>query len=204
MSEPIDEITVQRINIVDADGKLRLAISNKSKFPAGSIDGRELQPPGGRGPGMLFFNEDGDECGGLIFAGDGESGAAGGALLFDRLKQDQTLGMMYVEESGKHSQGFYVWDRPDTALPEFVDKVREIEAISNEDERKRRFEDFYSKGPAGAPRLFAGRERDGSSCILLMDSMGRPRIRLAVEADDNPVIDVLGADGEVTWSLITH
>lgn len=204
MAEHFDEITVQRINIVDEDGKLRLALSNKAKFPEGTIDGRVLQRAGSRGPGLLFFNDDGDECGGLIYSGDRESRTAGAAMLFDRLKQDQAVGLMYQEAEGQYGQGLFIWDRPDTPLPELVDEMQAIEKIEDEDERNRRMKEVRTSGKGGTSRLFAGRDGDGSSILLLSDSKGRPRIRIAVDADDNPVVEVLDASGNVTWSLATQ
>lgn len=204
MAQEFDEITVKRINIVDDDGKLRLSISNKSQFPEGTIDGKVLQPAGSRGPGLLFFNDDGDECGGLIYSGDGESGTAGAALLFDRLKQDQALGLMYQEGGGRYGHGLFVWDRPDAPLPEYVAQMEEINSIEDEEERKRRTAELHKDGKSGASRLFAGRDGDGSSAVMLMDSTGKPRIRIAVDAQDQPVIEILDPEGEVTWSLETQ
>jgi hypothetical protein len=201
MSEDFEEITVQRINIVDEDGKLRLALSNRSKFPEGTMDGRVLQPSGARGPGLVFFNDDGDECGGLIYAGDRESRTAYAQLVFDRLKQDQAIGIMYQEGDGGYGQGLHVWDRPATSLVDEADRMKQIEAIPDEEERQRALAKPRESGEIAASRFFAGRAGDGSSCILLMDSKGRPRIRIAVDASDNPVIEVLDAKGEVTWSM---
>lgn len=203
MPEHFDEITVQRINIVDADGKLRLALSNAARFPEGTIDGRVVQPAGSRGPGVLFFNDDGDECGGLVYSGDKESRTAGAGILFDRLTQDQVVGLMYEEAEGRYSQGLIIWDRPDTPLTELVDDMQEIEKLEDGDEKDRRLKELKSSGKAGTSRLFAGRDGDGSSVLLLSDSEGKPRIRIAVDADDDPVIEVLDAGGNVTWSLAT-
>ncbi len=41
----LGEITVERINVVDADGTLRLVISNKDRMHPGVIAGRTLQRP---------------------------------------------------------------------------------------------------------------------------------------------------------------
>lgn len=200
MSEVFEEISAQRINIVDEDGKVRLALSNRARFPEGTIDGRVLQPAGARGPGILFFNEDGDECGGLIFSGDGGSRTAGAALLFDRLKQDQAVGIMYEEAAGRYGQGLFAWDRPATPITDSVDRLREIEEIADEDERRRRRQELRDSGDLGVQRLFVGRDGDGSICLMLSDSKGTPRIMIAVDEDDNPVMSMLDREGEVVWS----
>ncbi len=48
--------------------------------------------------GMLFYNDHGDENGGLIFSGGLVNGKAnnGGSLTFDRYHQDQTLQLLSV------------------------------------------------------------------------------------------------------------
>src|SRR5687767_14546628 len=63
-----DELTVGRINVVDANGALRLVISNKDRMHPGMMDGKLIDRPRPVA-GMLFFNEEGDEVGGLTFTG---------------------------------------------------------------------------------------------------------------------------------------
>src|ERR671915_1632628 len=67
-----DEIDVERINIVEKDGKLKMVISNGERQHPGIIDGRMLSRK--RPPGMLFFNEKGDEVGGFGFNGGLKNG----------------------------------------------------------------------------------------------------------------------------------
>jgi hypothetical protein len=78
------EIGVERINIIEKDGKLKMVISNGERQHPGVVDGKMLSRK--RPPGMLFFNEKGDECGGLSFDGNQKDGKAnaGALLAFDR------------------------------------------------------------------------------------------------------------------------
>src|SRR5579875_3514747 len=64
-----EEITVRRINIVEPDGTLRMVISDKSLFPGIIIKGQEHPHPNRKTAGMIFFNDEGTENGGLIFGG---------------------------------------------------------------------------------------------------------------------------------------
>jgi hypothetical protein len=50
-----EEITVERINVVDKAGHNRLVISNDSRMPGPMQRGQLLAPNGGR-TGMLFYN----------------------------------------------------------------------------------------------------------------------------------------------------
>jgi len=67
-SANFDQITVHRINVVEPDGTLRLVISNHAALPGIIVHGKE-QPFPRPQAGMLFYNDEGSENGGLIFGG---------------------------------------------------------------------------------------------------------------------------------------
>src|SRR5215467_1184094 len=71
--QKFDEITVQRMNVVDANGTLRLVISNKDRMHPGVMDGKLINRPRPVA-GILFFNDVGDEVGGLSFSGQEVNG----------------------------------------------------------------------------------------------------------------------------------
>ena len=60
--QKFEEIDVERINIVEKDGRLRMVISNAQRQHPGSVDGKIIPRENGRSAGMIFFNERGDEC----------------------------------------------------------------------------------------------------------------------------------------------
>src|SRR5580698_4358833 len=72
--QSFDEITVHRINVVEREGTLRMVISNKTEFPGIIIKGKETPHPDRSTAGMLFFNDEGTENGGLIFGGSKDKG----------------------------------------------------------------------------------------------------------------------------------
>jgi len=82
-----EQITVQRINIVEPDGTLRMVISNHAELPGIVVHGKE-QAFARPQAGMLFYNDEGSENGGLIFGGHqnakGEVEDSGGSLSFDK------------------------------------------------------------------------------------------------------------------------
>src|SRR5437667_5527281 len=63
------ELDVERINIVEPDGKLRLVISNRPRSIGPIYKGQPFGYPGGGRPGLIFFNDEGTENGGLTFTG---------------------------------------------------------------------------------------------------------------------------------------
>jgi hypothetical protein len=90
--QTFDEITVHRINVVEPDGTLRMTISNKAVFPGIVIKGKETPHPDRTTAGMLFFNDEGTENGGLIFGGSKDKDGkvtSYGHLSFDQYEQDQ-------------------------------------------------------------------------------------------------------------------
>lgn len=66
-----DVIQVHRIDVVEPDGTLRMVISNKNRLPPVIVKGKEHPEFGEPRPqaGMLFYNDEGSENGGLIFGG---------------------------------------------------------------------------------------------------------------------------------------
>src|SRR5215472_2091605 len=64
-----DEINVRRINFVDPNGTVRLILSNKTDAPGLIIRGKEYPHPDRKTAGVIFFDDEGTENGGLIFGG---------------------------------------------------------------------------------------------------------------------------------------
>src|SRR5688500_12775084 len=59
------EITVERLNVADKNGQLRMVMANAERMPDPIINGKAFKTE--RTPGMIFYNGLGDENGGLIF-----------------------------------------------------------------------------------------------------------------------------------------
>src|SRR5438045_8511141 len=96
------------------------------------VDGKTLSRK--RTPGMIFFNERGDECGGLTFEGNLKDGKAGASasLTFDKFRHDQTVGIQHLEgDNGQYYAGLRVWDRPDASLGPVIEKRVPIEKRSD-------------------------------------------------------------------------
>lgn len=200
-NQKFEEIDVERINIVEKDGKLKMVISNAERQHPGTIDGRTLARK--RPPGMLFFNEMGDECGGLSFNGspkDGK-GSASALLAFDRFRQDQTVGIQYGESNGQYYAGLRVWDRPETSLGPVIDKLVEIEKMKDGPEKTEAMQKLREMAGGAAERVMIGRDREQAAVVRLSDAKGKPRIKLYVDAAGVPKLDFLDETGKVTFSL---
>ena len=63
------EIDVERINVVEKNGNLRMVISNRERSIGPIYKGKPFGYAGGTRPGIIFFNDEGTENGGLTFTG---------------------------------------------------------------------------------------------------------------------------------------
>jgi hypothetical protein len=112
--QSFDEIQVHRIDIVEPDGTLRMVISNKDRLPPVIVEGVEHPEFGEPRPqaGMLFYNDEGSENGGLIFGGHknekGEVVDSGGSLSFDKYGAKQIVQLAGVDDVTDHFAGLAV------------------------------------------------------------------------------------------------
>ncbi|MEH7402650.1 hypothetical protein V7148_16850 [Gottfriedia acidiceleris] len=198
-------INVENINIVDKDGTVRMRIFNNENIPPAIMDGKDFLP-GHRQKdpiaGLMFYNGEGDECGGLIFGskkdelGNYESYAS---LTFDQYKQDQVVQMHYIDENEQRNYGISIYDRPNTPLPDLVERTHKIQNSElTEPEVDRELENIW-KG--NTPRAFMGKNSIGEITVQLSDSKGKPRIRMVVDENDIPRMEFLDGDGKVTYKI---
>ena len=114
----VEEIDVQRINVREPDGTLRMVIANRSRLPGVIVSGKEQPPVDRPQAGMLFYNDEGSENGGLIFGGrkntKGEVTDSGGSLSFDQYGGNQIVQLIGVHDSTDHIVGLLISDT-DTA-----------------------------------------------------------------------------------------
>ncbi|MCD9028239.1 hypothetical protein LDO26_08450 [Luteimonas sp. BDR2-5] len=197
-----EEIDVQRLNLREPDGTLRYVLSSSAKFPGAIIKGTEYPHPRPQA-GMLFYNDEGSEVGGLIFAGSRDADgkvSSGGSLTFDRYEQDQIVQIIGLDEDGRQVAGMQVSDRPDRSIVEHFTEQARLEAMPAA-ERDALLRERSEAGHYGAGRLFVGRSMSGNAVLQLSDGEGQPRMRMSVARDGTASLDFLDADGEVVRSL---
>ena len=130
--EKFTEIDVERINVMEPDGKYRMVISNRPRSIGPIYKGKPFGYEGGGRPGIIFFNDDGTENGGLTFAGTrGPDGTidASTHMSFDQFNQDQVLNLDYSDRNGRRRVGISMLDRAQTDIYDLVaerDSIRKI------------------------------------------------------------------------------
>ena len=169
-STSLGEINVERINVVDKDGTLRMVISNRDRMHPGVMDGVTIDRPRPVA-GMLFFNEHGDEVGGLTYTGQvtGTTRRANAGLMFDQLKQDQTIGISYSDNNGQRTAGFNVWDRSDKPLSELITALNAANKIEDRAKRDAALASIRSTAPPGPRRVFLGKTTERAATMTLSD-----------------------------------
>lgn len=200
--EKFEELTVQRLNVVDANGTLRLVLAGKDRMHPGVLDGKVIErarPVAG----LIFFNDEGDEVGGLTVTGQERDGVrrASALIAFDQLNQDQTVAMSYSEQNGQRSAGFTVWDRPDTPLSELIEKLNAANRLTDAAARDKAVQAARASVPPSPRRLFVGKNPDRAAVVSLADAGGKPRLNLRVDAGGRAVIEFLDPAGNVTHRI---
>ena len=169
----LKEITVERINVVEPNGTLRMVISNHARLPGIVVRGKE-QPFARPQAGMLFYNGEGSENGGLIFGGRrnsrGEVVDSGGSLTFDKYEANQIVQLAGVDDKEDRFAGLTIADSP--------------------------------TGSEVHRRVWVGRRDDGTASLALMDASGRKRIVMQVAATGATSLSFLDASGKVVKQLV--
>lgn len=190
----VDELTVHRINVQEADGRVRMVLSNGERLPGATIRGKEYDPHRSHA-GLIFFNDEETESGGLIFGG--RDGRQSGSLTFDAYEQDQVVQVLGCDGPEGIVAGVVVSERPRRSIAEDLDAVDRPRA---EEQSSEVIDDQMEGRERGRPRGFFGHRR-GEAAVELADGKGRARLRPTVAANGNAAIQFLDEQGEVISSL---
>jgi hypothetical protein len=167
-----DEVQVHRIDIVEPNGTLRMVISNRDRLPGVIVNGKESPPSDRPQAGMLFYNNEGSENGGLIFGGHrnekGEVVESGGSLSFDKYGASQIVQLAGVDDKDDRFAGL--------AISEYNGRNRDR-------------------------RVWVGRTDDGTASVSLMGADGKKRIVMQVTSDGTPSLTFLDDTGQVIQRL---
>lgn len=202
------EIDVERINIIEKDGTLRLTMHNRERAPDVIMGGKTFSRSGGNRAGLMFYNDDGDENGGLALhtsrRADGTY-SAGGSIMFDQYKQDQAIGIAYSDNNGRRSAALRVWDRPDTPILPMAERLEPLKKMPDGPRKDSLLAaaraEFRAAGLGGAERVTVGKLQDKSAAVVLADGKGNARLRMVVAHDGAARIEFLDAAGRVVRTL---
>lgn len=167
-----ERLSVERLDIVDADGQARVVLANQQRFPPPMLNGqtfkRAVTPAG-----LVFYDRKGNEVGGLALT-DVEGGKVS-ALAFDNPNMDAIGLMTRIGADGEPiSSGLQI----NQAVPS---QVKVLDAARQ------------------AKRRIAIQNAGNDAEILMADAQGRDRIVMRVDREGQARIEVLDADGKVLF-----
>ncbi|MDW9379679.1 hypothetical protein [Chryseobacterium sp. JV558] len=209
--EKFSEIDVERINIVEKDGTVKMIITNVGKFPNGEdkINGSPTNKTRKKRSGMLFFNEDGIECGGFIYDGQkNKNGHSSGlSLTYDQYDGDQVMQLLTQDykkgDKRVVASGLYFNDRPSKESQIKTGEIfAELDQIKDQGAARKKYKEYEQQGLiGGAPRMMLGKTKDEQNGLFLFDSKGQPRARFCVDKNNEAKLDFLDDKGNVTASF---
>ncbi|WP_196890453.1 hypothetical protein [Aureivirga marina] len=202
-------IDVERINVVEKDGTVKMVITNMEHFPVDgdTINGRNNHDRKKRA-GMLFFNEDGIECGGFIYDGaKNEKGhSAGLSLTYDQYDGDQVMQLLStdVKEDGKRKRynSLVFNDRNDNESQEMMEKLNaELAAIKDPKLRRKRWKELRKEGYfTGIRRVALGQFYGEQNGLFLFDKKGKPRAKFCIDRNNEVKLIAFDEKGNVVGS----
>jgi hypothetical protein len=205
--EKFTEIDVERINVVEPDGHYRMVISNRPRSIGPIYKGKPFGYAGGTRPGIIFFNDEGTENGGLTFTGkqsaDGRVQAST-HMSFDQFNQDQVLNLDYGDDGARRQVAITMLDRQRADIYDFVMRRDSIMKIADTVVRAAALRAMVAPRdgvPFQAQRVFLGRNPQKAAALVLSDPNGRPRIRLAVDSTGTPSLEFLNDSGRIVTKL---
>lgn len=207
--QSFDEISVKRINILESNGMPRLVISNRELSPEVLSYRKSFGIPGGNRPGIIFYNDEGTENGGLTFMGktDSVSGkyTATGHFSFDQYNQNQVLYLQYADENGERTTGLYIDDwHEKPPFPQWRSLYKSAQNMPEGPDKTAKLNQLMepAKGnPAFAHRVFIGKDSDKSAIINLSDKEGKTRIQLMVDSLGTAKLIFLDQSGNIVCNL---
>lgn len=204
------EIDVERINVRKPDGRLSLVVTNEARMPGVVHDGHEFAPHRPGASGLVFYDGDGDECGGLTWGSTRTETARTqfGHLSFDGVDQDQTLVLSYSEawEGGRRTTRGGALRFVDRDVPGGAARTaREVErrrtgTPEEQAEAERWLAENTRYGEAWSNRVVVG-SVDGRAYLGLNDPQARERVRATVDAGGVARVEVLDGRGGVVRAL---
>jgi hypothetical protein len=168
-----DTITVQRINVADADGTTRLVIANSARLPGAIVHGKEYPRSINDAAGVLFLDTKGEETGGLALS---------------KLR-DNNVATLTLDYAYQLTDGIRIWKQ------ESVDGAKWRAAFDIFDRRP------YTgavESSQGVQRIALADENQQAE-LVISDPVGRPRIRIGVDKEGEPSIVMLSPDGKVIY-----
>jgi hypothetical protein len=210
--QSFEEISAERINIVGKDNIPVMVISNNRLIPGPTMNGKTYPREFADGreslSGIIFFNQYGDEVGGLVYNGfkkDAGGYSALEHLSFDQWHQNQVVALQYLDNGKTRRSGLRVYDRPtNVTLDEMFDRFKKRNETPKNtpayDSITKEIKTAAERGDNGIERMFLG-SLDEIAQLQLKDKKGNVRIKIYVDPSGDPRIEFWDANGNISKTL---
>ncbi|HEY5914276.1 MAG TPA: hypothetical protein VJA21_27115 [Verrucomicrobiae bacterium] len=192
-------LNAERINIREKNGILKAALSNS----AGFNEGQRREQGGARFSGLMFYNEEGQETGGLVYLGKTIPGGqdADVSLTFDQYNQDQVVYLHHEEHQDTNGlsieDGLTLIARPDwKGVKEEYAIYARMDKLKGEEREALKLKSLQ-EGKIGTRRAFFGvrrgtkdREAYDDTGLFLKNKWGRDAIKLYVDNNNKPHFEI--------------
>ncbi|MGX7668256.1 hypothetical protein [Flavobacterium pedocola] len=207
--ENFDEITVKKITVTGEDNLPRMVLSNETRQHPGRMNGKEMEKRE-RPSGIIFFNNQGDECGGLIHQAKFKDGKtiSGMSFTMDNYKDDQVVQLLndeyYADGKAFIQRGLKINEYPlGSDLEERNKQIAAINKIPDEKERNQKLNELWRKQGA-VNRVFIGRTKGNSSGLFLAGPDGKPKMMIYVDDKGEPKIQTYNDKGEIKDFIVPN
>lgn len=190
-STSVDVLTAKRVDIVGEDGNPRIVLSNEVRQHSGRMFGKDF-PKRDRPGGIIFFNNEGTESGGIISAVYDKDGRVNSGMSFtmDRMNNDQVIQIlnneMYENGEEKIQRGFLVSEFPKGAkFFNLHNEYEEIKKIKDKKLKREKTLDLLEREGA-KKRIYLGKSFNDESGLTLYDKSGKPQLKIYVDGNGDP------------------
>jgi hypothetical protein len=198
-------INAERINIREKNGILKAALSNS----AGFNEGQRAEQGAVRLSGLMFYNEEGQETGGLVYLGKTIPGGqdADVSLTMDQYNQDQNVYLHHVEHKDSLGSGIEdgltINSRPDwKGIKEEYSIYKEMDKLPPDDREALKLKSLQA-GKISTRRAFYGvrrgitnQESYDDAGLFLKNKLGRDAIKIYVDKDNKPHFEIYDSLGK--------
>lgn len=199
--DTVPELTLERLAIAEPGKTWRLRLYNNGSAPAAIFKGEtiDLHPEGRPGAGHMYVNDEGTECGGLIFQGPDAAGNAGIYSTMDHHDQQEALVIHSTTSATGGNSSLSVVDNPEWSIVDWAhemaaDQAKAMEKVQEETQAGRWFHQrVLARGGSGGSRVEL--DSPGTSptkAALIVDENG-PRLELV---DGKSHVRVWSADND--------
>ncbi|HTZ54076.1 MAG TPA: hypothetical protein VMB20_03370 [Candidatus Acidoferrum sp.] len=197
-----DSITVHRINVMDREGKLAMVIAGHDDEATPVMLGYTGQRAQGNNAdnGIIFFNQKGDEQGGLIWSASPDRSESADTLSFDTANTDQLLHVEDGDYQGHHYADIVGWDRAANEAELLAPLLHELDHAKTPAQRAAIRQRMRSLAKVST-RFFIGYDTNDVAQLVLADKLSKPRIKLFVTPAGQAKLQFLDASGRVTYEL---